>query len=260
MPPRRAARGGADSAVRMLAHRSIRVDGGFGARAEVPACRRSSTFACAGTRATGDDARAAHRPRHADAHGRGRHPRPARRRFLPLQRRRANGRSRTSKKCSTTTAPLLALYADAWRAPASRCSRERRARDRRWLQARNAARPRAVLFDARRRLRRRGRQVLRMDARRNARPAGAPNGGGAAPLGLDGPPNFESSALASARRSARWHRLTRPRLPSARDKLFHAARTAYSPRPRRQGADQLECAGDPGHGTGRRASSAAPTG
>ena len=35
--------------------------------------------------------------------GRRRHPRPAGRRLLPLQRRRASGRSRTSRRCSTTT-------------------------------------------------------------------------------------------------------------------------------------------------------------
>jgi uncharacterized protein YyaL (SSP411 family) len=53
-------------------------------------------------------------PAHAQVAWRRRHLRPARRRLLPLQRRRALGDSRISRKCSTTTVRCWRLYADAW--------------------------------------------------------------------------------------------------------------------------------------------------
>ena len=94
--------------------------------------------------------------------GRGRHPRPARRRLRALQRRRRPGRCPTSRRCSTTTR--------CWRAPT--CTAGRPAGERRaagglprhaGLGAARDARPRGrLLLGARCRLRGRRGPLLRL--------------------------------------------------------------------------------------------------
>ena len=206
----------------------------------------------------GDDDALAVVAHDARANGRRRHPRPARRRLLPLQRRRASGRSRTSRRCSTTTRPLLALYADA------------RARDGRpafgdvargivgWLDARDARARRRVLFEPRRRQRGRGRAsstcgratrrapLLRRDEYAVARAVLRPR----RPAELRGP-RVESARRRAARRrrgatSASPLPDVQTRLAGARAALLAGARARVRPGPRRQDPDVVERAGDRG--------------
>ena len=117
---------------RAASARSIPTDGGFGSAPKFPHPFELELLRCARTRRSGDAERAARSRRTTlDAHGRRRHPRPARRRLLPLQRRRASGRSRISRRCSTTTGRCSALYAETARATGEPRYARRRARHRR---------------------------------------------------------------------------------------------------------------------------------
>ena len=103
---------------------------------------------------------------HAARDGVRRHVRPGRRRLRALLGGRRTGSSPTSRRCSTTTRCSRARTCTAGRSPASRCS-ERVCRGDARLGAARDARPRGrLLLRARRRLRGRGGQVLRLDARR----------------------------------------------------------------------------------------------
>ena len=64
---------------------------------------------------------------HAARDGGGRHPRPGRRRVLPLRGRRHAGRSRTSRRCSTTTRCSRGPTCTASRSPATTSSGARAA-------------------------------------------------------------------------------------------------------------------------------------
>ena len=171
------------------------VDGGFGGApkfphaAELEFCLREWSAA---RRRRGALAVVTHDAR---AHGRRRHPRPARRRLLPLQRRRRSGRSRTSRRCSTTTRRCSRCMPMPRARRATRV-RRRRARHRRLARARDARARRRVLLEPRRRQRRRGGQVLRVDARRGARrdASGRMGRGRAVLRASTAPPNFEGHA------------------------------------------------------------------
>ena len=206
-------------------------------RAQVSASRRARVLPAA----LGRDGRRRGRARrdvHAGAHGARRHLRPAGRRLRALQRRRASGRFRTSRRCSTTTGRSCACYADAWTVTRESAVRARRRGDRGLGDARDAVARGRLLLLARRRLRARGRQVLRLDARRGALAAHARRSTRSlAPhYGLDGPPNFENSALASARgpRRSPADGSTAPRFRA--QEALRGAREARASRARREGA------------------------
>ena len=110
--------------------RSTRCTAGSAARPS-SRTRPSSTSACARTRATATPEALAIVRDDARADGGRRHPRSARRRLLPLQRRRASGRSRTSRRCSTTTGRCSRCTRTSRASPATRRFARRRARHRR---------------------------------------------------------------------------------------------------------------------------------
>ena len=92
--------------------------------------------------------------------------------------------------------PLLRLYSDMWLVERRAAVRARRGGDCGVGDARNAVARRRLLLDARRRLRARGRQVLRVDAGRSQRAADSADEYAVVALhfGLDAPPNFEHEA------------------------------------------------------------------
>ena len=107
--------------------------------------------------------------------------------------------------------PLLGLYADLARVTGDAAVRRRRARHRRLDDARDARARRRVLLEPRRRQRGRGRQVLRLDARRGARAAVPPDECAvAAPhFGLDRRAEFRRPRVEPARRRVRSPRSRR---------------------------------------------------
>ena len=105
---------------------------------------------------------------HARADGRGRHLRPARRRLRALQRRRRMGHPALREDAlrqRPAPAPVRRRVGHHGRS----ALRARRRGDGRLGDARDAVARGRLLLLARRRLRGRGRQVLRLDARRGAR-------------------------------------------------------------------------------------------
>ncbi len=107
---------------------------------------------------------------HPRRDGRRRHPRPDRRRLRPLLGRRRSGWSRTSRRCSTTTRCSRASTCTATRRSGTSAGGGSRAHPRLGA-ARDARRGGRLLLGARRRLRGRGGQVLRLDP--GADPVGA---------------------------------------------------------------------------------------
>ena len=95
-----------------------------------PAARAS----CAPATSTAAD----HGPANARRHGRGRHPRPARRRLRPLRHRCGLARARTSRRCSTTTRSWPAPTCTPGRSPAMPRYREVARVDARLSAARDA--------------------------------------------------------------------------------------------------------------------------
>ena len=156
------------------AQRSIPTHGGFGAAPKFPHRDRPRVLPARSARAAATPTRSTIVARHARAHGRRRHPRPAGRRLLPLQRRRASGRSRTSRRCSTTTGRCSRCTRTSRASPATRASRDVARGIVGWLTREMRAPRRRVLLEPRRRQRRRGGQVLRLDARRGRAPLLAP--------------------------------------------------------------------------------------
>ena len=147
--------------------------------------------------------------------------------------------------------------------------RARRARDPRLRAARDdVARGRLLLRD-RRRLRGRGGQVLRLDARRRSRPSSATRTRASfcAYYDVDSRGNWEGHSILNTSRTgpavaARWALEPRTswsaRVAALRERLYEARRAARAAGARRQGPDGLERPHDRRHGRGRTACSAIP--
>ena len=130
---------------RTCAQTSTRSYGGFGGGAQVPASGRPRALPA--RTATRDTRRS---PR-STLHVRGRHLRPAGRRLLPLQHRRALDDSALREDALRQRAAARACYADAWLVSASRYVRARAPRNRGVGHARDAIAGRRLLLLARRR-------------------------------------------------------------------------------------------------------------
>ena len=215
-----------------------RVNGGFGGAPKFPPASLIE-FLLVARRArdvAGDAAR----------DGAGRHLRPGRRRLCPLRGRRDLDRAALREDALRQRAAGARLPARlagvGRRAPAARLLRDAR------LGAARDARPRGrLLLGARRRLRGRRGQVLRVDARRAAR--GARRSSHDAAIAYFG----GRSAATSRARNVLEGRGPEPE--RARRRSAHAATTparAGAPGARRQAADLVERADDLGAGRGRR--------
>ena len=183
--------------------------------------------------------RARGRPRHARANGRRRHPRSARRRLLSLQRRCRMDDSAFREDALRQRAAARAVRGS--RAGDRRCAvRRRRARHRRLDDARDARGRRRVLLEPRCRQRRRGREVLRLDAGRSARAALARGlRGRRAALRTRRPAQFRGPCVESARERSRSPTSRRElripladaaaRLAAAKSALFAARESRVRP-------------------------------
>ena len=207
--------------------------GGWGGAAEVP--RRVGDRVPARPRGDRDVAG------HAAGDGLRRDLRPGRRRLRPLRGRPRPGRSRTSRRCSTTTRCWPAPTCTAGRSAATRSCGGPATETLDFMRARAARARGRLLRGARRRLRGRRGQVLRLVARGAARWSSAttptrPSPGSARP----------SAATSRARTSSRPAGPSRP--PSSASgsapRCWRRARTRVRPGPRRQAPDVLERAGD----------------
>ena len=145
--------------------------GGFGRAPEVPADDEPRAAAARRTPAPASATARGGRPTCLDAMAVGRHLRPPRRRLRPLLGRRASGWCPTSRRCSTTRRCSAGAYLHAWQVTGE--ARYRQVLDETigYVLRDLAPARRRLLLGRGRRLRGRGGQVLRLDARRDRRRA-----------------------------------------------------------------------------------------